>query len=294
MMRRRPVATILIAPSPLLREGLARILSAADFRVIASASSVEDIALSSSAHQQPVLLILDAEAGIAQIARFREQYPSSRITILADQEDLENILAAFRAGANAYFGKSATCDAFIKVLELVVLGETILPPALLPVLLDGGEDPENGSAQQAQMPDTVVSDSNVTPRLSSREKGILRCLAEGDSNKVIARKVEIAEATVKVHVKAILRKIRVHNRTQAAIWAMNNWSTIWGTNIAASVAAAPPALPALEPSCEGGLARAQSNGAASTEVVEQVVGVKSLEARNLDRAVRTGSNRRLV
>jgi DNA-binding CsgD family transcriptional regulator len=60
------------------------------------------------------------------------------------------------------------------------------------------------------------------PQLSTREKLILRCLIEGDSNKCIARKINIAEATVKVHVKAILRKIRVHNRTQAAIWGMNN------------------------------------------------------------------------
>ena len=68
------------------------------------------------------------------------------------------------------------------------------------------------------------------PRLSPREKIILRCLIEGNSNKCIARKIEIAEATVKVHVKAILRKIRVQNRTQAAIWAMNNGSLTQATN----------------------------------------------------------------
>ena len=62
----------------------------------------------------------------------------------------------------------------------------------------------------------------ISPQLSPREKAILSCLIEGDSNKCIARKIDIAEATVKVHVKAILRKIRVHNRTQAAIWGMNN------------------------------------------------------------------------
>ncbi|TIV05318.1 MAG: hypothetical protein E5W02_28205, partial [Mesorhizobium sp.] len=58
--------------------------------------------------------------------------------------------------------------------------------------------------------------------LSNREKSILSCLIEGESNKTIARKIDIAEATVKVHVKAILRKIRVRNRTQAAVWAMNH------------------------------------------------------------------------
>jgi two-component system nitrate/nitrite response regulator NarL len=58
--------------------------------------------------------------------------------------------------------------------------------------------------------------------LSVRETVILRCLMEGDSNKLIARKFDITEATVKVHVKAILRKIRAKNRTQAAIWAASH------------------------------------------------------------------------
>ena len=64
----------------------------------------------------------------------------------------------------------------------------------------------------------------MTQRLSPREQSIMQCLIAGDSNKSIARKIDIAEATVKVHVKAILRKIRVQNRTQAAIWGMNNGS----------------------------------------------------------------------
>ena len=63
---------------------------------------------------------------------------------------------------------------------------------------------------------------NGGPHLSAREAAVLGCLVEGSSNKVIARKVEMAEATVKVHIKAILRKIRVKNRTQAAIWAISH------------------------------------------------------------------------
>ena len=69
---------------------------------------------------------------------------------------------------------------------------------------------------------SLRTEDAIAPLLSPREKSILRCLIEGDSNKCIARKIDIAEATVKVHVKAILRKIRVQNRTQAAIWGMNN------------------------------------------------------------------------
>ena len=84
----------------------------------------------------------------------------------------------------------------------------------------------------------VTTEDTVAPQLSPREKSILRCLVEGDSNKSIARKIDIAEATVKVHVKAILRKIRVQNRTQAAIWAMNHGTLA----IAQNGSAAPSSL----------------------------------------------------
>jgi two-component system nitrate/nitrite response regulator NarL len=85
------------------------------------------------------------------------------------------------------------------------------------------------------------------PELSSREKCILCCIVDGGSNKDIARRVGIAEATVKVHVKAILRKIRLHNRTQAAIWALNNAALLALTDarpLAVTVAPARPLLPA--------------------------------------------------
>src|SRR5258707_8839975 len=106
-----------------------------------------------------------------------------------------------------------------------MMGETIFPPAFLSFVLDpegdlGEAAPRNENNQSI----LIRTDNTLAPQLSTREKSILRCLIEGDSNKCIARKIDIAEATVKVHVKAILRKIRVQNRTQAAIWGMNNGS----------------------------------------------------------------------
>ena len=76
----------------------------------------------------------------------------------------------------------------------------------------------------------MSAEEPAAPHLSPREKAILSCLIDGNSNKSIARKIDIAEATVKVHVKAILRKIRVQNRTQAAIWGMNNGSLVHSAN----------------------------------------------------------------
>ena len=221
-MRRRAFATALVGPSALLREGLSRILGAADFRIVASAGCVDELTLTAPLQHRSILLVIDAgddlDAAIRQVELFKQRHPAARVAILADHSQPSDIVSAFRAGANAYFIKVAPCDAFIKSLELVMLGETILPAAILSTILDHRVDV---SDHEHEVEYLEVADRDM-PRLSVRERCILNCLIEGDSNKVIARKINIAEATVKVHVKAILRKIRVHNRTQAAIWAMSN------------------------------------------------------------------------
>jgi two-component system, NarL family, nitrate/nitrite response regulator NarL len=130
----------------------------------------------------------------------------------------------------------------------VMLGETILPVAMLSMVIDraANADDDDDRVTVARAAETAVEDATESrgmPQLSDREKCILNYLIEGESNKSIARKIEIAEATVKVHVKAILRKIRVQNRTQAAIWAMSNGSSITaiGKNSALTAQAAVPA-----------------------------------------------------
>jgi two-component system nitrate/nitrite response regulator NarL len=123
---------------------------------------------------------------------------------------------------NGHFVDVMACDVFIKSIELVMMGETIFLPEFMSFVLGSEGDP---APRDENNQETLIrTERTLAPQLSTREKSILRCLIEGDSNKCIARKIDIAEATVKVHVKAILRKIRVQNRTQAAIWGMNNGS----------------------------------------------------------------------
>jgi len=130
---------------------------------------------------------------------------------------------AFRAGAHGYF-VNVSCDAFIRSIELMAMGGTVFPPAFLSFALDIKSD----RGTKAPLPDEnerasfVATEDTVAQQLSPREKSVLRCMIEGDSNKSIAQKIGIADATVKVHVKAILRKLQVQNRTQAAIWAKNH------------------------------------------------------------------------
>ncbi len=232
MRQRQSFAIILVGKSILLREGLARILRSANFRILASVSCADDLLPSKLQLHQPLFLVVhtgdDFDAAVEQIKLFRDQHPGGRIAIVADHYRLSELISAFRAGAKGYFADIMKCDAFIKSMELVMMGETIFPPAFLSFVLD----PEGDRLGQAAPRDEnnqailITAGNTLAPQLSTREKSILCCLIEGDSNKCIARKIDIAEATVKVHVKAILRKIRVQNRTQAAIWGMNNGSVI--------------------------------------------------------------------
>jgi DNA-binding NarL/FixJ family response regulator len=230
MRQRQPSAIILVGKSILFREGLARILRSAHFRILASVSCIDDLLPSKLQLHQPLFLVVhtgdDFGAAVEQIKLFRGQHPGGRTAIVADHYRPSDLVSAFRAGSNGYFVDVMTCDVFIKSIELVIRGETIFPPAFLSFVLDPegallGEAAPRDENNQAMLTRTK---NTFAPQLSTREKLILRYLIEGDSNKCIARKIHIAEATVKVHVKAILRKIRVQNRTQAAVWGMNNGS----------------------------------------------------------------------
>jgi DNA-binding NarL/FixJ family response regulator len=251
---RQPLETVFLQRSTTLREGLARAQIANGSRVGSSDCSVRGLEQTPLPQDQPILLIVDAgneqDDALSQIGLFRRLNPSGRVVVLADHFCRSDVISAYRAGAHACFIKTESCGSFIKTLELVMLGETVLPPELLSVIRNQDDRPEHtnfteGGALPAPgiedntaltSPDicTVTQQSPGTgaaPLLSVREKCILRCVFEGFSNKRIAHKIDITEATVKTHVKAIFRKLRVTNRTQAAIWAMNNTSLVWPTRV---------------------------------------------------------------
>ena len=236
MRRRQSFATFIVGKSVLIREGIARILSAANFRTLASVSCADD--LSPSKLQTHPLLVLIVHAGddfepvVEQIELLRERHPKARIAVVADHYRLDEMVSAFRAGASGYFIDVMTCDVFVKSIELVMMGETIFPPAFMLSILDSETDhfAKTETRNDDHRAIAFTPERSITQQLSPREKSIMQCLIAGDSNKSIARKIDIAEATVKVHVKAILRKIRVQNRTQAAIWGMNNGSLVRSAN----------------------------------------------------------------
>lgn len=232
MRRRQLYETILIGKNILIREGIARILHTANFRIVLSISSAD--ALPGELQTDQVLFLIIHNGAIFDVAldqiRFvSANYPHARIAIVSDHYCPDELVSAYRAGANGYFVDVHSCDAFIKSIELVMMGEAVFPQAFLSFALDGIVERETPPAED-EHGIVLTTEGPVAPHLSPREKAILSCLVEGNSNKSIARRIDIAEATVKVHVKAILRKIRVQNRTQAAIWGMNNGSLVLSAN----------------------------------------------------------------
>lgn len=235
-MRRQPSRVVLVGRNILLREGISRILHAADFHIAISVSSTDELPNAHQAH--PLLFVIvhhadEFDLAVKHIEFVREHYPDARVAIVSDHCRPHELISAYKAGASGYFVDVSSCATFTKSMELVAMGETVFPPAFLSFVLDGSPDRD----PQLQLP-TGEERSNlieaagerIAPHLSPREQAILSFLIEGSSNKSIARKIDIAEATVKVHVKAILRKIRVQNRTQAAIWGMNNGSLVRSSN----------------------------------------------------------------
>ena len=159
-------------------------------------------------------LVIVGEAGDLQ--QLRGAYPGARIVVLASDFAVDALRDAMNAGADGYLMKDVSPEALLQSLELVMMGEKVFPSNLAAMLLNL---------------DSTPSPMNSIRGLTPREQEILQALVTGASNKLIAIKLGITEATVKVHLKTLLRKIDVNNRTQAAIWAMNNGFTAEGAPI---------------------------------------------------------------
>jgi two-component system nitrate/nitrite response regulator NarL len=199
-----------VGRNTIVREGLQLILSEHGFQVTSSATAAGLVPPTSATW---ILILLVEENAAELVSRslvaLKERYPSARIMLLATEFDFRMVRSAFRAGAAGCLLEELSCDRLVGMLHLVAMGEKVFPSQLADQLMDGA-----GVNQQNGLSPTIDS-----AHLSVREVEILRCLIMGLPNKVISRRLSISEATVKVHVKAVLRKLHVMNRTQAAIWA---------------------------------------------------------------------------
>ena len=206
---------VVIEANAIFREGLLRILSAAGYESCIGLSSIDE-ADNLEVTKSKVLLLanlgIDERTIESGVATLRARYPDPWIVILSDLYSHSSLVAAFRAGAQGYLQKSISCEALVRSLDLAALGQPVIPGDALYHLVGPDRCEEVVDLRQQEHPDFLM-------KLSFRELEVLNCLSAGSANKVIARRCGITEATVKVHVKAILRKLKAKNRTEAAILA---------------------------------------------------------------------------
>jgi two-component system, NarL family, nitrate/nitrite response regulator NarL len=153
----------------------------------------------------------NGEAMTGRISQLRTAAPRARIVVLTENIRVNRLADALSAGVDGYLLKNMSADALHQSLRLVLLGEKVFPTDLAHLLTNGRIMPRDDAGQMSRF-----------NGLSDREMQILGCLLNGAQNKQIAHELKISDGTVKVHLKAILKKIRVQNRTQAAIWALNH------------------------------------------------------------------------
>jgi two-component system, NarL family, response regulator len=189
---------ILIAEDHLIaRTGVISIISAQpDMEVVAEAVNGEQ-AVTAYREKRPDVGLIDMRmpvlSGLQAVAAIRSEFPDSRLIALTTYEGDENVRRAFAAGVRAYLTKDVRHEELLKTIRLIHAGETCIPAALL-----------NHPASQ----------------LSTREIEVLELVVLGLSNKQIAHRLQIADTTAKNHVKNILAKLNVQDRTQAATAAI--------------------------------------------------------------------------
>jgi two-component system nitrate/nitrite response regulator NarL len=176
------------------------------------------------AKTQPDLLLLDNHLpgvkGVDAIASLKSDRPNLRILMLTVSEDEEDLSKALQSGADGYLLKTSEsdqlCDALVKVHE----GHSVISPSMLNKLVSTMRHPANPRADDVGiMSRSKVAAIQSLDKLSPREKDIFLLIAKSLSNKQIARNLDIAETTVKIHIQHIFKKLDLISRVQIAVFA---------------------------------------------------------------------------
>lgn len=203
---------LLIDDHALFRVGLQELLERRGLEVIAVGNCAQGISL--VREEQPDVVLLDMRmpdmTGIDVLIQLRKDQQQMPISMLTTSRDEKDVIDALQNGAQGYLLKDMEPDELIEALQQIVQGNTVVAKELTSVLAKAVQ----GEAHMSSVQTSSLDD------LTPREREILCHLADGQSNKVIARHLGISDGTVKLHVKAILRKLEVHSRVEAAVIAV--------------------------------------------------------------------------
>jgi len=218
----KPVQLLVVDDHNLFRRGLIALLSQdGRFDVTCEAADMGE-ALRCAQRSRPDLILLDNHLpgvrGVDGIAALKEAAPGARVLMLTVSENEEDLAAALQAGADGYLLKTVESDQLCESIVKVLGGESVVSPEMMTKLVAAFRAKPASGAPLVAAP-TAGTEAPGIALLSAREREVLALIARGDSNKVIARSLEIAETTVKIHVQHILRKLQLSSRVQAAVYA---------------------------------------------------------------------------
>lgn len=205
---------IIAGENGFFRAGLKHVLTGRNLDLVGEVDSLADaLTLLRSIKGGADLIVYDRPDALAQqfepLKRITHNYPDIAVVILADHMDAAEVDGAVAAGASGFLPKNISPTALGLSLELITLGEKLFTA---PAALWRGQSANTGRP-------SADNQTAVKQSLSRRQRQILEYLEAGLSNRAIAMKLDVAEATVKVHVRSLMQKINVDNRTQAALWA---------------------------------------------------------------------------
>jgi two-component system nitrate/nitrite response regulator NarL len=207
------IRTLIIDDHPLFRKGVIQLLGMEpEFEVVAEASSGDE-GVTLALELNPDLILLDLNMkglnGIETLQVMREKDVDARIIILTVSNSADDLVGAIRAGSDGYILKDTAPEEMVRLIKDSVLGKNAISAEL------------SGMLATALRQEAVVTNRSHAG-LTERELSILKCLAHGMSNKLIARDLDIMDSTVKVHIRNLLKKLKFRSRVEAAVWAVSN------------------------------------------------------------------------
>jgi two-component system nitrate/nitrite response regulator NarL len=218
MTEPKQIRILVVDDHTLFRRGVIALLTAdSRFDVVAEAGDAGE-AYRRAAESQPDVILLDNHlpgvSGVDALAGLRDAAPNAQVVMLTVSEDENDLAAALRGGARGYLLKTVDSDVMAAAIVRTMAGESTISPEMTGRLVTAFQSLHNKAA------DDAPPDQDPIHTLSPREEQILDRIAQGRTNKEIARELDIAETTVKIHVQHILRKLKLSSRVQAAAYAV--------------------------------------------------------------------------
>ena len=209
-------SVLIIDDHPLFRKGVSQLISdmGDEFKLVGEAPSGEE-GIKLALQHKPDLILLDLNMkgmdGIETLIELKKSDIDSFVVVLTVSNDEKDLVSALRNGADGYLLKDLEPEVLKSKLQNVMSGQMVIDQNLSELLATSIREEKNSSPENQE-------DASLT----AREKEILQLIANGNNNKLIARELNISDGTVKVHVKNLLRKLKVHSRLEAAVWALSN------------------------------------------------------------------------